>query len=109
MSALTAGIDAALTDAFATAGQTFAWNGQDYDCVLNAEQNALVTSKSLFARSGFPIQGDIIRVAGKDRQVEGIANSIVELIPGGSGSDTAFVDDPANPSLIISFSSFIGK
>ena len=104
-----AGVLDALTDALLVAGQDFVWNGNIYRCVLNAEQNTLTTSKSLFATSGFPLQGDKIRVANKDRQVEAIGNSEAEFVAGGIAGDRTFVDDPNNPSLVIMFNSFIGK
>lgn len=98
-----------MMDALQVAGQDFIWNGNPYQCVLNAEQNTLTTSKSLFAASGYPLQGDKIRVAEKDRQVEAIGNSDAEFVAGGIAGDKTFVDDPNNPSLIILFNSFIGK
>ncbi len=103
------GVRLALIDAITVAGQEFIWNGQPYDGIVNAEQNSIVTSKSFFAESGFPLQGDRIRIAGKDRQVEAIANSEAEFIAGGMSGDRTFVDDPNNPSLLIVFNSFIGK
>jgi hypothetical protein len=103
------GIKDALVDAFSVAGQQFMWNGNTYSCIVNAEQNALVTSKHLFATSGFPLQGDKIIVAGKNRQVEAIANSDAEYVAGGIAGERTFVDDPNNPSLIIVFNQFIGK
>ncbi len=103
------GIKDALVDAFSLAGQQFIWNGQSYSCIVNAEQNALVTSKHLFAAGGYPQQGDKINVAGKPRQVQAIANSEAEFVIGGIGIDRAFVDDPNNPSLLIAFSAFIIK
>src|SRR5882757_6321510 len=89
----------ALADAFSVTGMTFVWNGQSYGCVLNADQNILVTNKRLFPANGFPVSGDRIRVAGADRQVTAIANSAEEFVAGGLSSDNTFVDDPANPSL----------
>ncbi len=99
----------ALADAFSVTGTTFIWNGQSYGCVINADQNVLVTNKNLFPANGLPKTGDVIRVAGKDRQITGRANSAEQFVPGGLSSDTTFVDDPANPSMAIEFSSFIGK
>lgn len=101
-------IATALADAFSVTGTTFIWNGQSYGCVLNADQNVLVTNKNLFPANGLPKTGDVIRVAGKDRQITGRANSAEQFVPGGLSSDTTFVDDPANPSIAIEFSSFIG-
>ena len=98
----------ALTDSFSVTGTTFTWNGQPYGCVLNADQNVLVTSKRLFGNN-LPKAGDVINLAGKDRQITGRANSAEEFVPGGLSAETTFVDDPANPSLAIQFSSFIGK
>lgn len=98
----------ALTDAFSVTGTTFVWNGQSYGCVINADQNVLVTNKNLFPANGLPKTGDVIRVAGKDRQITGRANAAEQFVPGGLSGDTTFVDDPANPSLAIQFSSFIG-
>ncbi len=103
------GVRLAMMDALNVAGQDFIWNGNTYQCILNAEQNTLTTSKSLFAASGYPLQGDKIRVANKDRQVEAIGNSDAEFVAGGIAGDKTFVDDPNNPSLIILFNSFIGK
>ncbi len=101
-------IAAALADSFTATGTTFKWNGQSYGCVLNADQNVLVTNKNLFPANGLPKTGDVIRLAGKDRQITGRANAAEEFVPGGLSSDNTFVDDPANPSLAIQFSSFIG-
>lgn len=109
MSLLTSSIDLALQDAFTVAGQTFIWNGAPYDCIVNAEQDTLVTSKSLFAANGYPQPGDMINLAGKRRQVTTIANSTDMFVPGGVNSDNQFVDDPSNPALAIGFSSLIGK
>ncbi len=103
------GVRLAMMDALQVAGQDFIWHDNVYQCILNAEQNTLTTSKSLFSGSGYPLQGDKIRVAGKDRQVEAIGNSEAEFVAGGIAGDRTFVDDPNNPSLIILFNSFIGK
>ncbi len=101
-------IASALADSFSATGTTFTWNGQSYGCVLNADQNVLVTNKNLFPTNGLPKTGDVIRLAGKDRQITGRANAAEEFVPGGLSSENTFVDDPANPSLAIQFSSFIG-
>ena len=106
--ALADDISLALTDSFSVTGTAFTWNGQSYGCVLNADQNVLVTSKLLFGNN-LPKVGDIINLAGKDRQITGRANAAEEFVPGGLSSETTFVDDPANPSVAIQFSSFIGK
>jgi len=98
----------ALADAFSVTGTTFTWNGQPYGCVLNADQNVLVTSKQLFG-TNLPRIGDVINLAGKDRQITGRANSAEEFVPGGLSAENVFVDDPANPSIAIQFSSFIGR
>jgi len=105
--ALSDDIALALTDAFSVTGTKFTWNGQQYGCVLNADQNVLVTSKALFG-ANLPRTGDVINLAGKDRQITGRANSAEEFVPGGLSAENTFVDDPANPSLAIQFSSFIG-
>lgn len=102
-------LNSALLDAITVGGQNFLWNGQPYGCIVNAEQNSLVTAKSLFPAGAYPTAGDMVRVANINRQVIKVANDAPEFIPGGLASDTAFVDDPANPSLAIVFSSFIGK
>ena len=99
----------ALADCASVTGGFFVWGGQPYACTLNAEQNVLVTSKTLFAANGFPGVGDKIRVAAKDRQVTAIANAAEEFVAGGLAGDNDFVDDPANPSLAIQFGLFIGK
>lgn len=109
MAALDDDIALALTDAFSVTDTHLTWNGQPYGCVINADQNVLVTSKRLFGTNGFPLVGDKITVAGRIRQVTGIANSTEEFVAGGLSSDNDFVDDPANPSLAIAFSSFIGR
>ena len=101
-------IASALADAFSVTGATFIWNGQPYGCALNADQNVLVTNKRLF-RNNLPKTGDVINLAGKDRQITGRANSAEEFVPGGLSAENTFVDDAANPSLAIQFSSFIGK
>ena len=98
----------ALTDSFSVTDTTFTWNGQSYGCVLNADQNVLVTSKRLFG-TNLPRIGDVINLAGKDRQITGRANSAEEFVPGGLSAENVFVDDPANPSIAIQFSSFIGR
>ncbi len=105
---LSSDVAAALADAFGVTATTFTWNGQSYGCVLNADQNVLVTNKNLFPTNGLPKTGDVIRLAGKDRQITGRANAAEEFVPGGLSSENTFVDDPANPSLAIQFSSFIG-
>lgn len=104
---LSGDIALALADAFSVTETTFTWQGQSYGCVLNADQNILVTNKVLFG-TNLPKAGDVIRVAGKDRQIIGRANSAEEFVPGGLSAENTFVDDPANPSLAIQFSSFIG-
>lgn len=109
MSLLTDDINLAMTDAFTVAGQKFIWKGNPFDCVVNAEQNTLVTSKSLFGANGYPQQGDTIILNNKTRQITGIGNAVLEFVGGGLTSDSVFVDDPVNPSLSISFSQFIGK
>ena len=98
----------ALADSFSVTATTFTWNGQPYGCTLNADQNVLVTNKRLFGNN-LPKTGDVINLAGKDRQITGRANSAEEFVPGGLSAENTFVDDPANPSLAIQFSSFIGK
>lgn len=105
---LTDDIASALADAFSVTGTTFIWNGQPYGCVVNADQNVLVASKSDFAANGFPEPGDMINLAGKRRQITSIANSADVFVPGGINADIQFVDDPANPSLAIGFTSLIG-
>lgn len=100
-------IELALTDAFTVTGSTFTWQGNSYGCVINADQNVLVTNKRLMPT--IPFCGDVIYVAGKARQVTAIANSADEFVAGGITSDNVFVNDPANPSIAIQFSSFIGK
>lgn len=97
----------ALTDAFSVTESTFIWQGQSYGCVINADQNVLVTNKRLLPN--IPFCGDVIEVAGKRRQVTAIANSTDEFVAGGITSDNVFVNDPANPSIAIQFSSFLGK
>jgi hypothetical protein len=110
MSALSDDIALALADSFSVTDSTFTWNGQAFGCVINADQNTLVTSKSLFPANGIPQPGDKINLAGKDRQITAIANSVEEFVPGGINSaDNVFVNDPANPSLAIQFSGFISK
>ncbi len=109
MSALTDDVTSALSDAFSVTGATFKWNGQSYGCVVNADQNVLVTNKNLFPVNGLPKTGDVINLAGKDRQITGRANAAEQFVQGGLSADNTFVDDPANPSLAIQFSSFIGK
>ena len=106
---LSSDVAAALADAFGVTSTTFKWNGGSYGCVINADQNVLVTSKSLFPTNGLPKTGDVINLAGKDRQITGRANAAEEFVPGGLSAEQTFVDDPANPSLAMSFSSFIGK
>jgi len=97
----------ALADSFSVTGTTFRWAGQSYGCTLNADQNVLVTNKHLFGNN-LPKTGDVINLAGKDRQITGRANSAEQFVPGGLSAENTFVDDPANPSLAIQFSSFIG-
>ncbi len=108
MSALADGIASALVDSATATEGIFIWNGQPYGCTVNADQNVLVTNKNLFPTNGLPKTGDVIRVAGKDRQITGRANAAEQFIPGGLSADNTFVDDPANPSIAIQFSSFIG-
>ncbi len=103
----------ALADAFSVTGTRFTWNGQSYGCVINADQNVLVTNKYLFPANGIPKIGDIMTLqlknGTKNVQITGRANDAEQFVPGGLSSDTVFVDDPANPSIAIQFSSFIGK
>lgn len=106
MSALSDDVALALADAFSVTGSTFIWKGNSYGCVCNADQNVLVTSKSLFIE--LPRCGDVINFCGKDRQITGTANAEEQFVPGGISSEMVFVNDPANPSLAIQFSSFIG-
>ncbi len=106
--ALSDDIASALADSFSVTGTTFVWNGQSYGCVINADQNVLVTNKNLFPANGLPQIGNVIRVAGKDRQITGRANAAEQFVPGGLSADNTFVDDQANPSIAIQFSSFIG-
>ncbi len=101
-------IASALADSFSVTGSVFYWNGQMYGCVVNADQNVLVTNKNLFPTNGLPKTGDVINLAGKDRQITGRANAAEQFVPGGLSADNTFVDDPANPSIAIQFSSFIG-
>lgn len=108
MSLIVSDIDLALQDAFSVAGQEFVWQGVPYQCIVNAEQDTLVTSKSLFGANGYPQPGDVINLAGKRRQITTIANSTDVFVAGGVNSDNQFVDDPGNPALAIAFTSFIG-
>lgn len=108
MSLLTDGIDSALADAFSVAGQKFIWNGTPYDCVVNGQQNELITSKSLFPSNGYPEPGDMINVAGKRAQIDTIGNSTEMFVAGGINADNQFVDDPSLPQLLIKFNSLIG-
>src|SRR5262249_50392253 len=108
MMSLATDIGLALTDCFSVTGTSFTWNGRPYSCILNADQNVLVTSKNLFATNQIPSVGDVIYLAGKDRQITGRANAAEQFVPGGLSSETTFVDDPSNPSLALQFSSFIG-
>ena len=107
MSELADDIATALADAFSVTDSFFIWQGRSYGCVINADQNVLVTNKRLLPT--IPFCGDVINVCGKDRQVTAIANSADEFVAGGISSDNVFVNDPANPSLAIQFNSFIGK
>ncbi len=75
---------------------------------MNADQNVLVTNKNLFPENGLPKIGDVINFKNKNRQITGRANSAEQFVPGGLSADNTFVDDPANPSIAIQFSSFIG-
>ncbi len=103
----------ALADAFSVTGTIFIWNGQSYGCVMNADQNVIVANKKQFPANGLPKIGDVISLGlpsgSKNVQITGRANDAEQFVPGGLSSDTVFVDDPANPSIAIQFSSFIGK
>lgn len=106
--ALYSGIASALSDALSVAGQKFTWNGQFYDCIVNAEAGSLVTSKALFSQGGYPRVKDTIRVDGKSYQVTKVANAASEYVPGGMiDTSNPFVDDPTNPALAIAFDTFI--
>src|SRR5215467_8339775 len=96
-------LNSALLDAFTVAGQNFVWNSQNYSCIANAERGSLVTAKTLFSTSGYPKQGDLIRVANRDWEIIKIANATIELVAGGLVPDGPFIDDPSNPSLAIFF------
>lgn len=111
MSLITADVELALQDAFTVAGQKFIWKGTPYDCVVNAEQNVLVTSKSLFGANGYPQPGDTINMpaTGRRCQITTIGNSTDMFVAGGINNDQVFVDDPSNPALAIGFNSFIGR
>jgi hypothetical protein len=102
------GLNSALLDAISVGGQNFLWNGQPYGCIVNAEQNSLVTAKSLFNAGTYPDAGAVITVANIKRQVTEVANDAPEFIAGGKSSTSTFVDDPANPALHIVFDSFLG-
>lgn len=107
-SALYPGIAAALTDALSVAGQKFTWNGQQYDCILNADNGTLITSKALFAPHAYPSEGHVIRIASARYQVIKVANATSEFMPGGMvGTSGPFVDDPNNPALSIGFEQLI--
>ncbi len=112
MSALADGIASALVDSATATEGIFIWNGQPYGCTVNADQNVLVTNKNLFPVNGLPKTGDVItmvlRQGNKNVQITGRANAAEQFIPGGLSADNTFVDDPANPSIAIQFSSFIG-
>ncbi len=104
------GIADALAEAIATYDQSFEWQGGTYGCVLDANSSTLVTSKVLFSDGIYPRSGDVIRVAGKDRQVAKVANSSIEFVAGGYVEAAGpFVDDPTNPGLAITFDTFINK
>ncbi len=113
MSALSDGIAAALSDSASVTGGVFIWSGQPYGCTMNADQNVLVANKSLFRMNGLPKTGDVITIqlssGTKNVQITGRANSAEDFVPGGLSADQTFIDDPANPSIAIQFSSFIGK
>ena len=110
MSVLTDGVNAALLDAFAVAGQTFNWKGRSYGCINNAESAVLVTAKSLFGNGAYPKVGDTIRLADKNRQVTKLANATEVFTAGGLVEGAGpFVDDPENPSLAIGYDTFINK
>lgn len=107
MSSISDGVALALADAFSATSTTFVWQGQSFGCVINADQNVLVTSKMLLPN--IPFCGDIIQVAGKRCQVVSIANSTDQFVSGGITSDNLFINDPNNPSIAIQFNSFIGQ
>ncbi len=100
----------ALTEAIGVYDQTFTWDGNEYGCILDASAAVLTTSKALFSDGNYPEVGDVIRVAGKDRQIIRRAGSAMELVAGGLVETGAtFVDDPTNPSIAIAYDGFIGK
>src|SRR5882724_5551909 len=98
------GLADALSEAIGVYAGRFTWKGAEYGCILDGNSDSIVTSKSLFTDGIYPTTGDVIRVAGKDRQVTKISNSGSELVAGGFvESGGPFVDDPTNPALSIGF------
>lgn len=109
-SSLSDGLADALADAAAVTGGVFTWQGDEYGCVLNAESNSVTASKALFTDGVYPEVGNVIRVAGKDRQITSVANAAMEFAPGGLiETGKTFVDDPNNPALAIVFDGFINR
>jgi hypothetical protein len=93
----------ALATSIEVDGGEFSWNGRDIAGVISGQ--TITAAKSSFP-AGYPPIGAAILVAGKKRQVKALANSMLELIPGGLRDKTPFVDDPSDPGLLIEFGSF---
>lgn len=89
--------------------QVFTWRGFDYPCVINSTRSAIIVAKSLFNPGEYPIRGEGITVAGATRQVLALNNSHLNFAPGGFIESIPFVDDPADPALVIEFGKVISQ
>lgn len=94
-----------LTASLEIAGDSFTWDGDSYPAIIDHERAVLTAAKSAFP-DGYPPIGASIIVAGKKRQVNALANSELELVPGGEREKEPFVDDPGDPAIAIAFGSF---
>ena len=104
MSAFSGFAEEALAISIEVDGGEFVWKGRTIGGVISGQ--TVTAAKSDFP-DGYPEIGrSVIIVAGKKRQVKALANSALELMPGGTREKTPFVDDPSDPGLLIEFGSF---
>ena len=96
-------IEQGFTDVITAVGGSFTWKGNDYPCVINHFRHLVQTKKSYFPNAVYPKWGEIITVAGKDRQVTAMNGSVLVAASGGMYEDPPFTDDPNDPVLELTF------
>ncbi|HEX3817537.1 MAG TPA: hypothetical protein VHW03_04545 [Chthoniobacterales bacterium] len=100
-----------LLETIAAIGDSFAWNGEPFACILDHRNGVLTTAKSFFtAGQAQPKVGDTIAIGARNLQVKKVGNAGLLALAGGYVEDnTPFIDDPNDPSLDIAFAAFIRK